>query len=474
MVFTSAFFLFVFLPVTIALYSVASAIPGVRVRNLVLLTMSLAFYAWSGVGFCLLLMASTVVNYLFGFAIDRAENAGCYKKKKIVFVGVITYNLLILGIFKYFNFFADNLESLIRLGDPLFELGAPNIALPVGISFYTFQILSYQIDLYRGNANVQNNVLDLGLYIMLFPQLIAGPIVRYVDVEREIGSRRTSLVSFGHGVRRFMIGFSKKVLLADRAGYMAEELLALETIAMPWAWVAMACYALQLYLDFSAYSDMAIGLGEMFGFHFLENFRYPYCSRSIQEFWQRWHISLSGWFRDYVYIPLGGSRCGRKRTYINVLIVFCLTGIWHGAGWTFLIWGLIHGILICFERAGGAKILAHFPNMLRRLYVCLTFAVSLVFFYYDKLEDSMRQLGRMFSFNLERMWDIEAVGLFNREILFFLVIGMIACTPICPWLKEKIGDKADMAADFAVPAIFVMAVCYMMSSGFNPFIYFRF
>lgn len=474
MVFTSAVFLFVFLPVTLVLYAFASRVPGVRARNLVLLFMSLAFYAWSGVGFCLLLMASTVINYFFGLAIDRAETVS---GKKMALTGVVVYNLLVLGIFKYFNFFADNIEALIRLGSPAYEMGAPFIALPVGISFYTFQILSYQIDLYRGKAGVQKSVFDLGLYIMLFPQLIAGPIVRYVDVEREIGCRKTDFSSFSHGARRFIAGFSKKILLADRAGAMAEELLApgvLEFLAMPWAWFAILCYALQIYLDFSAYSDMAIGLGEIFGFHFQENFIYPYCSKSVQEFWQRWHTSLSGWFRDYVYIPLGGSRKGKTRTYVNLMLVFFLTGFWHGAGWTFMLWGIINGIFNCLERAGGAKLLEKLPGMVRRIYVAFVFLTSLVFFYYDKMGDALRLLGRMFSFDFARLRDIDVLGIFSWEAVFFLAAAVVACTPVCPWLKNKLGDKAEEAAYWVMPVVFGISVCYMMASRFNPFIYFRF
>lgn len=473
MVFTSAVFLFVFLPVCLIAYFAASRVPGIRLRNLVLLGISLAFYAWSGVGFCLLLMVSTVLNYWCGLAIDRAKAKG-QKQARTALTFCVIYNLLLLGVFKYFNFFAANFETLIGWWSPGFHLNAPVIPLPVGISFYTFQILSYQIDLYRGKAGVQKNILDLGLYIMLFPQLIAGPIVRYVDVEREISCRRTDFSSFAHGTRRFMAGFSKKILLADRAGALAEAILSQETLAMPWAWFGILCYVLQIYLDFSAYSDMAIGLGEIFGFHFLENFIYPYTAKSVQEFWKRWHISLSGWFRDYVYIPLGGSRKGTFCTYRNLLIVFFLTGLWHGAGWTFIMWGLLNGVFICLERAGGIRILEKLPGPVRRIYVMAVFSVTLVFFYFDTMGGALGYLRKMLSFDFTALRDISVLGLFNWETAFFLCAAVIGCTPVCQRIRERLGERAEDLAYWVMPPVFGLAVCYMMSSGFNPFIYFRF
>lgn len=454
-----------------------SANPDIKLRNILLLAISLAFYAWSGLGFCLLLMASTVVNYFLGLWIKRGRRSGIMGGAKPALIAAIVYNLAILGIFKYANFVIEVLTSAggaLGISRILGAHNIPYIMLPVGISFYTFQILSYQIDLYWGRAKVQRNLLDLGLYIMLFPQLIAGPIVRYIDVEREIGSRKTTWDGFTHGVRRFMIGFSKKILLADKVGFLAETLLSMEELAAPYAWLGLMFYAIQIYLDFSAYSDMAIGLGEIFGFRFLENFDYPFISLSVKEFWRRWHISLSGWFRDYVYIPLGGNRGGVQRKYKNLLIVFALTGIWHGAGWTFLIWGLMHGIIIILEDGSLGRLLRKLPKPVRMAYSYLWFSLSMGFFYFDRLSDSLRYMGHLFSTDMTLIRYVKVVSLFNRENLFFLICAIIACTPVWPAMEKRFGERFDKAMYAAVPVVFVLAVCFMMASDFNPFIYFRF
>lgn len=325
MIFSSTLFLFIFLPATLLVYYI---IPSkyLKARNIALLCASLVFYAWGEPKNIILVLISIVCNYLFGILLGKfAESQG---KKRLVLVLAVVFNLGLLGYYKYWNLFTFGMLW--------------KVALPIGISFYTFQIMSYVIDVYRGVVAVQRSPFKLGLYIALFPQLIAGPIVRYADIEAQLSERTTNLKKFASGVRRFIVGFSKKVLIANVVALTADNIFAMDTIDRPaaTAWLGVICYALQIYFDFSGYSDMAIGLGRMFGFEFLENFDYPYISGSVREFWRRWHMSLSTWFRDYLYIPLGGNRRGTTRTYINLMIVFACTGFWHGASWSFLIWSL--------------------------------------------------------------------------------------------------------------------------------------
>lgn len=343
MVFSSSVFLFAFLPIVLFVYFFAAE----KYRNFVLLGASLLFYAWGEPKNIVVMLISIAVNYLFGFAVARE-----WKVKKIALVLSVIYNLGVLFVFKYLNFAVDTVN---RVSGAQIEIA--QIALPIGISFYTFQIMSYVIDVYRGNVKVQKNLIDLALYISLFPQLIAGPIVRYIDVERQIKRRLTTFEGAKIGVIRFAIGFSKKVLIADQLAVLADTCFAGANPSIWLNWIGIVAYSLQIFFDFSGYSDMAIGLGKIFGFDFLENFNYPYISQSIQEFWRRWHISLSSWFRDYLYIPLGGSRAGKVRTYINLMIVFFLTGLWHGASFNFIVWGLFYAVFLVLERLGLAEIL---------------------------------------------------------------------------------------------------------------------
>ena len=334
MVFASPIFLFLFLPITLLGYYLIHP----KFRNFWLFLMSFIFYAWGGLSYALILLFSTLMNYLFGILIHKSKE----KYKKTVLILSIVYNLGILGFFKYFSFLLYNIQEIIRIFLPKFSMEIPKISLPIGISFFTFQIMSYVIDLYRKEIRLQKSFLNLGLYIMLFPQLIAGPIVRYIDVEKEIYERKVDIDKFYIGLKRFVVGLGKKVLIANAMGSWADYAftISLDKLSTPLAWLGIFGYTMQIYFDFSAYSDMAIGLGKMFGFDFLENFNYPYISQNIQEFWRRWHMSLSGWFRDYLYIPLGGNREGKKRAYINSFIVFFCTGLWHGAAWNFIFWGL--------------------------------------------------------------------------------------------------------------------------------------
>lgn len=471
MVFVSPVFIFVFLPLTLFSYAIAEFTRKKAVKNLTLLFFSLVFYSWGGMGYLLLLTLSIIVNYVFGRLLEGQKN-----RKGILILSVI-YNIGILFVFKYFNFFVSTVEDTARLMHIDLTLAVPAITLPIGISFFTFQIMSYIFDVYLEKVEVQKNILDLALYIMLFPQLIAGPIVRYIDVNKEIRQRRTTMDMVHRGIVRFMVGFNKKIFLANGMGYVADTIFAdISRINTPYAWLGAACYALQIYMDFSSYSDMAIGLGELFGFHFLENFNYPYISKSIKEFWRRWHISLSSWFRDYVYIPLGGNRHGIRATYRNLMIVFILTGFWHGANWTFILWGLFHGIFLILERGKFGQILEKLPSPVKRIYTLVVVLVGWVFFRCDTIGEAFTYLKSMFSLNLSHMHRLEVVECFDREFIFLFILSLIGSLPIVPALNKRFGNSqaAGFLSDIILTAIFAFAVCYMVGADFNPFIYFRF
>ncbi|MGD8338870.1 MAG: MBOAT family protein, partial [Desulfobacterales bacterium] len=379
MLFSSIIFLFQFLPLCLLLYFLA----GKRLRNLLLLIASLVFYAWGESYYVLLMLVSILVNYLCGLMIDRYRGR---QAARGFLIAAIAFNVLSISVFKYANFLVDNLNTLLsQIGAGPIEL-AP-IHLPIGISFFTFQAMSYAVDVYRRDAPVQRNPLNIGLYIALFPQLIAGPIIRYHDIAAQLIRRRVRLDDLSYGIERFVVGLGKKVLIANQVAIIADQVFSFpyETLTPGVAWLGVLCYTLQIYFDFSGYSDMAIGIGRMFGFHFLENFNYPYISRSIREFWRRWHISLSSWFRDYLYIPLGGNHRGPLRTYLNLLIVFFLCGLWHGASWNFVIWGLLHGLFLVIERLGFEKILNRWWSPLRYLYVMLVVCTGWVFFRAENL-----------------------------------------------------------------------------------------
>ncbi len=468
MVFTSVIFIFLFLPITLICYYFACLTHKIWLQNVVLLAASLIFYSWSGVQYTLLLLVSTVVNYIVGILIDNSAD-----KRKLFLITGVLFNVIVLGIFKYFNFFVSVVEDIVHVWNPEYSAGMPTIPLPIGISFFTFQILSYLIDVYRKNVKAQKNIVYLALYIMLFPQLIAGPIVRYIDVEREIKTRKFSLDMVYEGIIRFMVGFAKKVILSNTNGSIADAIFSQEIYTnTAFSWIGIIAYALQIYLDFSAYSDMAIGLGKMFGFHFLENFDYPYISQSIQEFWRRWHISLSSWFRDYVYIPLGGSRAGTAKTYRNLIIVFLLTGFWHGASWNFIVWGAWYGIFLILERIGLKKILEKLPKLFRHLYTLAVVLIGWVFFRADNLKQAFAYLKSMFVFNFIDGKNVELFELFNTQTLVYCGIAILACMPIGKILCKV--DKHNLMRDVCAFAVFVLAIGYLVVSGYNPFIYFRF
>ena len=475
MVFSSPIFLFLFLPLVLGLYLMA----GPRLRNSVLLAASLIFYAWGETGYVLVLLFSIAGNYLFGRWIGgRALKSSA--AARALAAGVI-FNLGLLIFFKYANFLADNLDALLSsLGLPAAVTLSP-IHLPIGISFFTFQALSYLIDVYRGVSPAQKSPFKLGLFISMFPQLIAGPIVRYNQIAEELADRDMTLDNWAAGIRRFSLGLGKKVLLANTLGAVADRIFELpaDGLTAGLAWLGAVCYALQIYYDFSGYSDMAIGLGRVFGFHFPENFQYPYISQSIREFWRRWHMTLSFWFRDYLYIPLGGSRKGEFRTYLHLLIVFALCGLWHGASWTFLFWGLYHGFFLVLERLGLEAVLNRLPRPLRHAYAVLVIVVGWVFFRAESLTAALYTLRAMFGLGVRAGVGYLPEMYFNQEILGALVVGLVAAAPLLPALSTAAAklkprwliETADLGLTFSV---LLLSAVYLANSTYNPFIYFRF
>lgn len=484
MVFSSIFFLFFFLPITLILYFSV----GVKLRNLILLLASLLFYAWGEVGYVLLMLFSISINWIFGLLIDGSKDNP--KECKLYLISGVALNLIPLAFFKYGNFLVDNLALV---GIELFSsvLGNNEIHLPIGISFFTFQAISYIADVYRNTAAVQRKPINLALYIALFPQLIAGPIVRYHDVAQQIVKRTVTLVRFQSGVQRFVIGLGKKVLIANNIGAVADHIyvLPVETLPAHLLWLGMLTYTLQIYYDFSAYSDMAIGLGKMFGFQFLENFNYPYSARSIQEFWRRWHISLSSWFRDYLYIPLGGNRKSTLRTYSNLLIVFFLCGLWHGASWTFVIWGLYHGLFLILERGGLGRIVGKLPLLVQQCYALLVIMIGWVFFRAESLGQAVNYITSLGNFSTPAYLDAKLFAAMNVEFYLALFFGILFSYPIIPWLTAKYSEILSRASKstglllqsttticmvVVMSFIVIYSSAQLMSGSHNPFLYFRF
>ena len=479
MVFSSIIFLFFFLPVTLLLHLVA----GRKMRNSVLLAVSLLFYAWGEGLYVLLMLCSILLNYIFGILISRT---GTQKGKKILLALGVTLNLLPLFYFKYSGFVIENFLHVFAVLGIESSLEARQLHLPIGISFFTFQALSYIVDVYRGMVKPQKNVLNIGLYIALFPQLIAGPIVRYHDVAKQLLKRTVTAEKFAYGVERFVFGLGKKVLLANPMGAMADQIfsLGIDQISTTTAWLGIVCYTLQIYFDFSGYSDMAIGLGRMFGFRFLENFNYPYIARSIREFWRRWHISLSNWFRDYLYIPLGGNRLGSTRTGVNLLIVFLLCGFWHGASWNFIIWGLCHGLFLVLERGSLGRFLKKTPSFMQHLYVILVVVNAWVFFRAETLEYALRYLGIMYGIgSAGTMYPYIYIGL-DYEFYATLTAALLLAAPLYPAMVRLV-EQADIEYQPVSVAISLAKCCFfgllllfttlnLANGAYNPFIYFRF
>ena len=456
MLFSSIEFLYYFLPVVIIGYFLLPK----ALRNGWLLIVSLVFYAWGEPKLIRVMLASVILNWLWGIGIGRAKRTGW--KRLFLVLSCITC-LGMLGWYKYADFAIENFNALFGTSVPLLKL-----VLPIGISFYSFQILSYTIDVYRGRAEVQYDLVDFGCYVVLFPQLIAGPIVRYVDVQRELKERQTTPEDFRLGLRRFVFGLAKKILIANQLGRFLEIFRASGEKSLLFYWLYAIGFCLHIYFDFSGYSDMAIGLGRIFGFHFPENFNYPFLSASVQEFWRRWHMTLGGWFRDYLYIPLGGSRCSRAKWLRNVLFVWMFTGLWHGAEWTFVLWGLMFAALLLMEKFVDVTA---WPKGIRHGYVLLVIAVSFVIFNAADLSQAASDLAGMFG--------LGGVPLVTAETLYYLrsyagvfLLGLIGCTP---WPK-KLALKKEMPLVDAIvmAALLLLCTASLVDGSFNPFLYFRF
>ncbi|WP_105303233.1 MBOAT family O-acyltransferase [Anaerolactibacter massiliensis] len=464
MVFSSLTFLFAYLPIVLAVYYLVP----MRWRNLVLLLVSLFFYGWGEPVYILVMIFSILMNWIFGNFISRYRDSD-RKKAKHFLVGCIVVNLALLGFFKYWDFFASNLNHL-GLSLPILRL-----SLPIGISFYTFQTMSYPIDLYRKQTDPQKSLVSFGAYVCMFPQLIAGPIVRYVDVAEQLDHRTLSRQSFYDGTRRFIVGLCKKVLLANNAGQVFETISHLPVCerSVLTAWLGIILYAFQIYFDFSGYSDMAIGLGKMLGFDFPENFNYPYISDSITEFWRRWHMTLSFWFRDYVYIPLGGNRHGLKRQLINIMIVWLLTGFWHGASWNFVLWGVYYGVILIMEKLFLLKWLKKSPGWVRHVYTIFVFLIGWVLFAFTDLNAIGGYLSSLF-FASGVLADGRA-WFYLRDNMVLLIVSTIACTPIAKTGWNILNTEK---GEVLVPVLTVagLAVCtaFIVDASYNPFLYFRF
>ncbi len=461
MIFSSLPFLFFYLVAVLAVYKLSP----LKLRNLILLVVSLFFYGWGEPVYIIIMLLSIVVDYVHGMLVERWREDD--RKARRAVASSVFFNLAILVFFKYWDFIAGNLNALTGLQLPV--LGLP---LPIGISFYTFQTMSYTIDVYRQDAPVQKNPIAFGAYVTLFPQLIAGPIVRYKSVADQLEERREDLDKFVSGVRRFTVGAAKKVLLANAIGQLWDQSLASQNLTAVGAWLGLAAYAFQIYFDFSGYSDMAIGLGRMFGFEFLENFNYPYISKSVVEFWKRWHISLTTWFREYVYFPLGGNRVPKWKWIRNILIVWTLTGIWHGAGWNFLLWGLYYGAWMLAERLFLGKWLEKLPGAVRHIYTMFIVLIGWALF---AVED-MGRLGAYFSSLFGGGGWFSAVdGYRLRTYLPTLVILIVGSTPLMGKLWDRLGERTRAVLQpLLVLGALILCTASLVDAGYNPFLYFRF
>ncbi|WP_163857235.1 MBOAT family O-acyltransferase [Paenibacillus elgii] len=468
MVFSSLIFLFLFLPLTLVVYYVSPA----GLRNAVLLFVSLVFYAWGEPVYIVIMVFSTLFDYANGLLIDK------YRSRKAVartiFIGSIAINLGILGFFKYYGFLVDNLNQLFGL-----SIQAAALPLPVGISFYTFQTMSYVVDVYRDKIPAQRNLLSFGAYITMFPQLVAGPIVKYGDIAHQLASRNVTLDRFGEGAALFVRGLAKKVLLANNIGLLWASVKATpaDELTVASAWLGIIAFTFQIYFDFSGYSDMARGLGKMFGFDFMENFNYPYMSRSVTEFWRRWHISLGSWFREYVYIPLGGNRVGMLNQFRNLLVVWFFTGLWHGASWNFVVWGLYFGFFVTAEKLVLLRWLKNKPGFVGHAYTLVIVMIGWVFFEFEKLVSAAAYIGTMFGFGANGLTDNRTW--YELSANFLLLIVLALCSTPFPskalaWLTERFQRTGVIAVPAVYFVLLFLSTAYLVNATYNPFLYFRF
>ena len=460
--------MFTFLPITLLLYYVSPRV----LKNSILLLASLIFYAWGEPIYVFLMIGTIFIDYLLAILIDR--NRDDYSKCKWIFILTIILNVSILGFFKYFGFFVNNINSIFNLNIP-FE----GLALPIGISFYTFQVLSYIVDVYLGKVEVQYNLINFATYVTMFPQLVAGPIVQYQTIEDQLNTRQESIVKFGEGVERFIQGLGKKVLLANNIGMLWTTISSLElsSISVLTAWLGIIAYTFQIYFDFSAYSDMAIGLGKMFGFEFMENFNYPYISKSVTEFWRRWHISLGTWFREYIYIPLGGNRVSVPKQIRNIFVVWALTGLWHGANWNFVVWGLYYGILLLIEKFVLKSFLEKVPDSIKHTYTMLFVIVGWLFFASEDLGFALDYLKIMFFASGNTIVDTAGIYYLYTNIVMFAIL-IVFSTPIIKRtlesLAQKYRDKLINPSLVIYGLVLFLVTAYLVNETYNPFLYFRF
>ncbi len=484
MLFTSITFLYYFLPMLLIIYYISNK----AVRNYILLAFSLVFYAWGEPKFVFLMILMVIVNFYIGIAIDKEKTKNEWSKglniadkkdysKIYLIVGIIA-NLMIIGYFKYSGFIIGNINSLFNLTLPVKE-----IKLPIGISFFTFQAMSYIIDVYRNDGKVQKNLANLMLYISFFPQLIAGPIVRYSTVDDQIRERKETTSLFASGINRFIIGLGKKVLIANNMAVVADRAFKAvgdgTEVSIAFAWAGILCYTLQIYFDFSGYSDMAIGLGKMFGFEFLENFNYPYISKSISEFWRRWHMSLGSWFRDYVYIPLGGNRCGVGRNILNLSVVWFLTGLWHGANWTFILWGCYFGLFIILERYVLKDIISKIPKYLSMFITFILVVLGWVLFRAETFDIAKQYYSILFGLGDVVLFNDPNWDFFVYEYGVIVIISLFAATPLAKILLDKVFKNKENVGFMIAETLFLFGImyistAYLVATDFNPFIYFNF
>lgn len=470
MLFSSLTFLFGFMPILLILYFV---IKNRKYKNIILLIFSLLFYAWGEPKYIFLMLLTILIVYIFGILIDKFEKENKKTLKKISLIICVTLVLGSLIFFKYSNFLIENINSIFKT-----KIDLINIIMPIGISFYTFQILSYIIDLYNKKIKLQKNYFSLALYVSLFPQLIAGPIVRYETVEDEIDNRKETKEDIIEGTKRFIIGLSKKVIIANQMALLADLIFNKHNnlYGTSIIWLGTLAYTFQIYFDFSGYSDMAIGLGKIFGFHFLENFDYPYISRSVTEFWRRWHISLSTWFRDYIYIPLGGNRVSKLKWIRNILLVWMLTGLWHGAAWNFIIWGIYYGLLLLFEKLFLNKLLKKMPSIVNWLYTFIIVMIGWMIFRSNSLDELLLFIKTMFTYKHTDWITILADNLSTFNSLIFVIPAFILSFPIFKSINKKYSNKTIyiVISNMILLGLFLVCIVYLTSSSYNPFIYFRF
>ena len=465
MLFTSISFLYYFLPALIIIYFITPK----KYKNIILLIASLLFYFYGEPKYVFLMVLEIIIAYIGAILIDKYKN-----QSKSILIITLFIHVFLLIIFKYTDFIIQTINDISNANIKLL-----NIALPIGISFYTFQIISYIIDVYNGKVKVQRNIIKLATYVSLFPQLVAGPIVRYQTVEKELDNRTHSFNNFAYGIRRFSIGLAKKVLIANALGELCSKTSATSEETVVFFWIFGISYMLQLYFDFSAYSDMAIGLGRIFGFHFPENFNYPYISKNITEFWRRWHISLSTWFKDYVYIPLGGNRVSRYKQIRNILIVWLLTGIWHGANWTFLIWGLLFGIILIIEKIFLNKFMEKLPSFIKRIYVLFIVMILFIIFNAENMSVALTNIKGLFGMNGEVFINDYTLH-YLKSYLPLLIISLFGATPFIKTLIDKlrknkyVNNIINILEPILIVMILVVVTSYLIDNSYNPFLYFRF